>query len=464
MFVNKNKNFILSSHRLNNINSFTEEISFCTYWIYYNKNLNVSFPSQNCIIFGSCFFVGKIGEVTRDSKIEDLNYFQNIEDAFNFFESSFGRYIVLLNIKDNLIVFGDPFMSKNLFVNFSSQVASTSLDFFYEVTGDKLNNDESYNSWISKPKSIQSEWFVPTDKSFDKRFKRLLPNRYWILGEKTFKRIPLKLKPGKPEDSVKEIDQIFKASYQILKGKNLIQPLTKGWDSRLLFSYSHSYPLINYYLFDYGNKLSLLDGESALKIANLFNVSFNIYKLDEATDKFLNYFSAKFSKPRILRKTSNIEFHFKNSQNQKFNLNGNGGEILRDFYNSKGKSYDFESFVKKIRFSNEDDFILEFLGQWFNSVPPTLEKVILDLFYWEVKMGIWGSMFPCEQEDAIEEISIFNNRKLMLLGLSLPHSYRAFPNNKLFKILIRKNAPKQMVIEFYSISQKIKNFLKSIIN
>lgn len=464
MFINHNKNFIIAKNRFKSLNFPINEISFFDYWIYYNDTLKIFFPSENCIIFGSCFLLGDIGEITRYSKIECLNKFDSTDEAFNFFESSFGRFIVLLKIKDQIILFGDSFMSKNLFVNFSSQSASTSLELFYKVTGERKNLDESYESWLSSPKSIQTEWFVPTDRTLDRRFTRLLPNKYWVLGEKCFERIPLNLSFGKPEDLIEEIDQIFKKSYQILEGSNLIQPLTKGWDSRLLFSYSHLNPSISYYLFDYGNKLSFMDGEAANKIANLFNVSFKIFKINKISEEFKLYFTKKFFKPRILKKTANIEFHFINSQNQKFNLNGNGGEILRDYYISKGKSYNFDSFINRIGFNDEEDFIRQFLEDWYQSVPSSLKKILLDLFYWEVKMGVWGSMFPCEQEDAIEEISIFNNRKLMVLGLSLPYSYRAFPNNKLFRILIKKNAPKQMVVEFHSTSQKIKNFLKSIIN
>jgi len=67
---------------------------------------------------------------------------------------------------------------------------------------------------------------------------------------------------------------------------------------------------------------------------------------------------------------------------------------------------------------------------------------LLDLFYWEQRLGNWGALYPLEQDIAIEEVSLFSNRKLLMALLRVDPARRMPPNYPMFRSLVKRMWPK----------------------
>jgi hypothetical protein len=98
-------------------------------------------------------------------------------------------------------------------------------------------------------------------------------------------------------------------------------------------------------------------------------------------------------------------------------------------------------------FDEKDPYAREAIDLWFvgaESFCRDYNIPILDLFYWEQRMGHWGSQYPQEQDIAIEELSPFNNRNLLLSLLRVPSSERASPDYSFFRKLIGELWPEAL--------------------
>ena len=156
---------------------------------------------------------------------------------------------------------------------------------------------------------------------------------------------------------------------------------------------------------------------------------------------------------RVLSKTRNIYFHFRNSVGFT-NLNGNGGEIGRQYFRagpssrSAEKDLSAEQLAAIVGFPGQP-FVEKALAAWREQVrksPEAASVPLLDLLYWEQRMSKWGAQFPAEQDIAVEEFSPFNNRHLLLLLLSAPAEWRQGPEYRLYRRIIEVLWPECMAV------------------
>lgn len=64
---------------------------------------------------------------------------------------------------------------------------------------------------------------------------------------------------------------------------------------------------------------------------------------------------------------------------------------------------------------------------WLNDVPQMNNLNLLDLFYWENRLGVWASCGLTFKESLIDQIPPMNCREFLSLGLSTKIKYRKSP-------------------------------------
>jgi len=62
---------------------------------------------------------------------------------------------------------------------------------------------------------------------------------------------------------------------------------------------------------------------------------------------------------------------------------------------------------------------------------------LLDLFYWEQRMGNWGALWSFEQDIAVEGVEPFNNRSLLTSLIEIGPEKRSSPNYTYLRKLIQ---------------------------
>jgi hypothetical protein len=80
--------------------------------------------------------------------------------------------------------------------------------------------------------------------------------------------------------------------------------------------------------------------------------------------------------------------------------------------------------------------VCEQVANWYNKTKTVSEASgidILDLFYWEHRMGSWQAQSQLEWDIVQEAYTPFNHRGLLETMLSTPSRYRCAPDYSLYK-------------------------------
>jgi len=357
-----------------------------------------------------------------------------------------GRYLLIYKNGPSFIVVGDACSLRQIYYGFiNDNIVLTScpkmfLDYFnYDLQISSLKQ-EFINT--KQYKKNESAWYG--DKCIDDRLRKLLPNHYLDINDKKVKRIPL----YPIENLSSDCDVIDYASY-ILRGTfaslvnrySLIQPLTAGWDTRILLAASRDVKdKIRFYVFSHSSAPNEPDIWVPKKLSEKLALRFQVITQGQIENDFLIEYKKEHILPRILPKTADIQYHYyNNSGTNIINVNGNGGEIARCFYGYTSRTINPRILLHFSNYPADNEFIKKELEHWYYDAYEYSREVnipLLDLFYWEQRMGNWGALYPFEQDIAIEEISPFNNKSLLISLLSIHPKKRRSPHYHFFIKLI----------------------------
>lgn len=248
---------------------------------------------------------------------------------------------------------------------------------------------------------------------------QLLPNHYLDLQQFRSVRFgPRRVEPTSIEAASTEIGLILRGTIAaVLKRGSVALPLTGGFDSRTLLSAAHEH----------------------LAQIQLFSI------LDRQTDRhdyvLPKSLARRAGRPLRFVAPSDIEdvgpntcglYQDPNSSRigafaqADFVLLGHLSEILRCFYWKDGEApaVNADSLSRLAGFGGE---LSEIFEGWLKGVPAGSAGEILDLFYWECRVGNWSSVCCTALDGYCEVISPYNCRRLIELGLGLDHAYRCQP-------------------------------------
>lgn len=116
---------------------------------------------------------------------------------------------------------------------------------------------------------------------------------------------------------------------------------------------------------------------------------------------------------------------------------------------------------------DELDFVVERIDEWYNEVKlPEVNKGynLMDLFYWEHRMGKWQAQNQLEWGIVQEMFTPFNNREIIDLMLGVPHRDRTKPEYLLFRKVICRLWPELLnyPINPKPLSRRVFNSIKKI--
>lgn len=230
-------------------------------------------------------------------------------------------------------------------------------------------------------------------------------------------------------------------SYLESKGSRPAVGLTAGTDSRGVFAAVKN---LNPFLFTYvrsekGDILASKDARIAQEIADVYRLPVHIWGIpNRLTLKQVdNEFSYVFRRvtgyyrgagsPWLQR----LQNENLGSQNATF-VRGFGGEVMRGFYQLNSKRI---SRINEFQFSDTYD-INAGSSVTRNAFGDMIERTNLndetrcgydanDLFYWEHRMGTWGSVAMTEADLALPSLVAYNSRNLFSMYMALDESERS---------------------------------------
>ncbi len=356
-----------------------------------------------------------------------------------------GRWLLIFTQNNEIKLFHDPFGIRQIY--YAEHNGELWCGSQPSILADNLNlkpeeNNKDLEDFIYSPVFESKEGFWIGNKSRFQSIKHLLPNHYLDYVTNSVHRYWVN------EEQNLSLHKASKLAGEILRGSliaankqfNLMMPITAGWDSRVLLSASKDIKDDVFYYISTKNILNSEDDDIKIpkRIFERLGLEFNVLdELEEPDEDFLQILRKNVNNARNSPKTLTLYEFYLNHQD-KMNVNGLGGEIARCYYNYEEEEPTAE-FLAKITGYPSSNYAISEIEEWLHEVRSFFGASsinIFDLYYWEQRIGNWGAMDQAEKDIAIREFCPFNNRKLLMILLSVDRKYRTLPNFRLFRNII----------------------------
>lgn len=360
-----------------------------------------------------------------------------------------GRWILIVDKLDDIILFSDACGLRQIYYYVSSNgniwccPQSSILNKVLDLKLDKNIIDNIVNATFFNSKLFNGDdYFFPGDLSEYVGLKKLLPNHFLnLVTGKIYRFWPHKpisessLKEGVNSSSIILKNLLIGAASRF----DLAFGITAGRDTRAILAackdikneiyfYTLMFPPL-------GEKSS--DITIPLKLMAELGLKYNVIDcMEEMDDRFRDIYSDNLSFAR--KKYGDLAFGmYKAYPMDKVNICGNCSEIARSFYHNysypKGEITPY--YLSMIGGWGRSKIAIEVLDSWLKDAKEIESKFnirVLDLFYWEHRMGNWLAMNMVENDIVQEHFLPFNNRLLLTTLLSVNEKYRSSPDYVLY--------------------------------
>jgi len=395
------------------------------------------------------------------------------EDAIKLIQDCGGRYVALIRDKSVTVAVTDCCALRQIywFNEGNILVMSSSAKLVLDALGQKPELEEKVSTLLNNDhfRTAESPWYG--DKWYDKRIKKVLANHFLDMKSISVHRIKYQYTgPSNYKDILSYACIILKGLVKAIHSRyNIIQPLTAGYDSRLVLAASKSLSnKTRYYIIDDKYNLSKKpDVKISTALCKKLGLNFEVIMPVKLQQDFLVEYQKLCFFPRILPKTSHIQWHYYvHRDDNVINVTGNcGGAIKGIFRNKVRKGNEREGLTRIAGFNR---FFESEVNMWyFDAVEfcRTNDIYISDLFYWEQRMSNWCATYLFEQDIAIEEFTPYNHKNLLLALLHVDMNKRKGPQCLLHKELINQLWPECLSLPFNPIAGlqlevRLKRFVK----
>ncbi|MFT5758742.1 MAG: hypothetical protein ACI9LM_003490 [Alteromonadaceae bacterium] len=365
-----------------------------------------------------------------------------------------GRWVLIIVKNNDCRIYHDaaglkPVFYKKIDVNTHIIASQPAL---IEALGYSVRDSELYSQFHRYPNS--QSW--PLGVVPFSGVTQLLPNHYLDVDNMAAIRYwptPSSGLSYQGIDAVAEqISDLLKGSIKALTLRNECKmSITGGYDSRMLYSTAKEHLKKISFFTVKSSFTPLYDIDIPQRIVSKYKLPHKfsqIKKQGQYSSDIITILSNNVGNMYYDRSMVNISI-FADLLENCTHLPGSVSEIGRCFYFPYGKRYsklNGRSLARYCGFKGNPEAIKSF-DNWLTTMPKNMPHDILDMAYWEHRLGIWGSCGLTYREGLIEQIPPMNNRRFMELCLSVPIKDRIDPHNLIRKI-IEINDPELLDIPF----------------
>lgn len=431
--------YIISNKALEVEGNYTE-FAFFGYNLYAYLPLKVSFhldDERGILILGYAILYHK--PKLNDQEVAEylLENSSDFDSLLELAEDLSGRFVILYHDDGETYSFSDASGLRQIFYGEIKGCfcLSSSPKLILETFAIEPKISTEKKIFMTRPGFYKraNQWFGYD--SVDDRLQKILPNHYLQVENRQVGRIPLRL----PDiDNEKEIiakaKEILDGTYiGLLDRFNLIQPVTAGIDSRFILGPSLKHKeKIKYYIFDRRNQQTDTDVQIALQLSDRYDFKLNVIRPEKPTQDFMEEYKKLFIMPRIEETANtNLYHHYKHNKDKNIaNLNGGTLETVECFFGYTKFRISRKMLRVLLGFKKPDAYLMKQIDKILEDTKEVSEESgipVLDLVYWEQRLGHWGARVCYEDDLAIEEIAPCNNRKLFLTLLKVNPKRRRKP-------------------------------------
>lgn len=370
------------------------------------------------------------------------------ERFFDYLDCLSGRFVLFVEGDDRAFALGDATGNRALFYDDdSADPRLASHPGILAEIGDYERTDGAETIL-----DVEAPWFPGAATPYDE-VKLLTPNTLVTLPDSEVSRFfPREPLPSNPltDDLVAEVADIFETSVELLgREADLSLSLSAGLDSRVSLAATRDVSEEVYYNTWMTGEADK-EVETVMELCERLGIECALTDLSEdPDDEFLDVFmrnTAGMSRWNRARNAYNL--HRRDAPGEDaVEIRSNVSEIARTFYRDRftflPDEVRAETFAKLYAYEAGSDYVQgeyrEFVDRTDFSGENIFDYDIYDLFYWECRIGCWLSLWLLETSIAQEEVSLFNNRRLLKKMLSVPYGKRR--SDELFHRVIRELWP-----------------------
>lgn len=371
------------------------------------------------------------------------------EDVFRHTARLGGRWIIIFDDGHATILFSDPCGLRTVFYtdsSFSDLWCASQPEILRSVL-DLQIDEEAKRDFIESPyfSSIREPWW-PAGSSPYQGIRQLIPNHFLDLRTKETARFwphdrrgSLSLEAGveQASDLLRRLLISARARYK------LAITITAGLDSRMVLAASRDIAPTVYYWTLVHEKMTPYSPDRVIppKLLSRLGLAHHTIECDWNPSKdFLDIYrrNVPTANPSWSASAAAVYRHYPADH---VCVKGNGGEIARWIYFQERRPDKTDTETITLMTHKGNAFAARYIETWFNNtidISSTYDYDILDLLYWEQRMGSWQAMNQTESDIVQEAFVPFNCRNLLTTLLAVDLEYRLKPNNVLFIKMIER--------------------------
>lgn len=347
------------------------------------------------------------------------------DDIFQYLDTKCGRFAFIVKINDELRIFNDAAGYRQIFYytdDTNNIWCASQSSIIAEEFGISIDQDIEYDLFKLSIIKSDGRWF-PGNITLYKDIYHLTPNHYLDLNSKEVKRYwPVKnLEIISTEQAAECSSRILQGAFEsAAKRYNLALTVTAGYDTRVLLAACKMFKeKIHYLTHTHGNlDESGPDIQVPRKLLEQFGLRHHVvHHSDKVDEDFQKIFRRNVAGAKDLHEKNAFAFlkYFENIGSEMVVAQGEAGGLGKRFYRLPPFIKVDEKTLATVVGMRGSRTAERAIGEWLASANKGVAYGIhiLDLLYWEMRLGNWSTIAVSSYDVVFESFIPFNCRKIM---------------------------------------------------
>ena len=352
-----------------------------------------------------------------------------------------GRYCVIISLNRRLICFGDCCALRQVFfVNDLSKEIGFASQARYLAVAFGFAPDNEAQDYICRAKETDKEYSLPLWGTRYKEIERVLPNHFFDSDKKRQGRMAFYYADGDIKEPMSAISRFLANQMKhVSENYRCAVTLTAGLDSRMVFAHSLDCDDLEYVTLKY---IDAKDDAEDIVVPRLlckqYQKKHKIIPCDNVDRAFAQKYEAHSEDAHEywIQMSYGIYSH---NYGDRLWVKGSCNEIMQFSSGVLPKRSVNAKVICKLFGIPYCDFSRRIIEGWLAESGEFAEKNkidLLNLFYWEHRMGSWLAECLNEQDVVGETFTPFNVRKILLLMNGFSMKSRVAPDYYVYKEII----------------------------
>ncbi len=465
-----------------NVLSHWPSVQIGDHYLYAHPDLELTFHSSSekhvqVALLGYMLDPHSFSKSNSDILNQIVNLIEEPQQLHKLLNFMTGRYVLIIKKVSDINIYHDPCGLRTVYyTDYKGMIVAGSQPLILNQVI-PINGGNRLKTYLqSKYVRDNIEHWLPSGISLYEDVNHLIPNHYLTCSScRQIRYWPNEKLPRRNLDDVivdssNLLRNLMKAAEKRYK---LALTVTAGLDTRIVLGACKdiAQKLFCYTLIYRGMDHSSNDIKIPKELANNLNLDHHLIDCHQKVDLEFRKIYEQNSSPSHFNDWGKIANGvIKRYPANRISVKGNCSEILRCFYYKYGNHQPIKKFDQIVDLEkgwSEIPFVKKQIEIWFSeaiNVAAHADIDILDLFYWEHRMGSWQAQSQLEWDIVQEVYTPFNHRELIELMIGVDKKFRCSPKYVLYEMIIDALWPETMMqpVNPPSIKSRILNGLNNI--